>query len=194
MSNENQPEGIKATARRKRRYEPARRERIIAVTLDIIEHYGVAGTSWRKIAEAADVSLGSLTYYFESTEHLLEEAFRLLATEISAQFYARLARAQTQEDALIAVVDIIDQKVWGSPRTLLLSFELYAFASRNPRLKYLPQLWMEQSRSALEQHFSASAARALDVLIEGIGTHNFMDQNPMGRNDIERLVRLVARE
>ena len=62
-------ENKKDSGRRKRRYDPTRRERLIAVTLEVIEQYGVAGTSSRKVAEVADVSLGSLTYYFESINH-----------------------------------------------------------------------------------------------------------------------------
>lgn len=185
-------ENKKDSGRRKRRYDPTRRERLIAVTLEVIEQYGVAGTSSRKVAEVADVSLGSLTYYFESINHLLEEAFTHLSTKISNAFSERLAAARTREEALTAVVDIIDHNIWGSPQTLTLSFELYSFVSRNPHLQSLPQRWMQQSRLALEQHFTPSTARALDALIEGIGIHNHFDQEPMPRAEIESLIRQIA--
>ncbi|HGL5978133.1 TPA: TetR/AcrR family transcriptional regulator [Klebsiella oxytoca] len=185
-------ENKKDSGRRKRRYDPMRRERLIAVTLEVIEQYGVAGTSTRKVAEIADVSLGSLTYYFESINHLLEEAFTHLSIKISNAFSERLGAARNREEALTAVVDIIDQNIWGSPQTLTLSFELYSFVSRNPHLQPLPQRWMEQSRQALEQHFTPSTARALDALIEGIGIHNHFDEEPMPRVEIESLIRQVA--
>ena len=185
-------ENKKDSGRRKRRYDPMRRERLIAVTLEVIEQYGVAGTSTRKVAEIADVSLGSLTYYFESINHLLEAAFTHLSIKISNAFSERLGAARNREEALTAVVDIIDQNIWGSPQTLTLSFELYSFVSRNPHLQPLPQRWMEQSRQALEQHFTPSTARALDALIEGIGIHNHFDEEPMPRVEIESLIRQVA--
>lgn len=185
-------ENKKYSGRRKRRYDPMRRERLITVTLEVIEQHGVAGTSTRKVAEIADVSLGSLTYYFESINHLLEEAFTHLSTKISNAFSERLDAAKTREEALTAVVDIIDQNIWGSPQTLTLSFELYSFVSRNPHLQSLPQRWMEQSRLALERHFTPSTARAVDALIEGIGIHNHFDQEPMPRVEIESLIRQIA--
>ncbi|QNE50912.1 TetR family transcriptional regulator [Klebsiella michiganensis] len=180
------------SVRRKRRYDPQRRERLISITLDIIEQYGVAGTSSRKVAEMADVSLGSLTYYFESINQLIAEAFILLSFKISNEFSEILGAAETREQALLAVVDIIDRKIWGSPRTLTLSFELYTFVSRNPQLKALTQSWMKQSRMALEQHFTPPTARAIDALIEGIGIHNYFGLDPMARADIEQLVRKIA--
>lgn len=114
----------------------------------------------------------------EFVYHLLEETFIHLSKKISNAFSERLSAAVTREDALTAVVDIIDQNVWGSPQTLTLSFELYAYVSRNPHLRSLPQRWMEQSRLALEQHFTPTTARALDALIEGIGIHNHFDKDP----------------
>lgn len=192
MADESHPDSPQAMSRRKRRYDPSRRERLIAVTLEVIEQHGVAGTSSRKVAEMADVSLGSLTYYFESIHQLIEEAFIQLSLTISNEYRELLAAAKNQEEALIAVVDIIDQKIWGSPRTLALSFELYSFVTRNPQLRTLPQNWMKQSRQALEQHFTPATARALDAFIEGIGIHNLFDQDPMVRSEIERVVRLIA--
>lgn len=192
MADEMHKDLSETTGRRKRRYDPLRRERIIAVTLDVIEQYGVAGTSSRKVAELADVSPGSLTYYFKSINQLLEEAFVQLSLNISNEFRELLGAAKSREEALTAVVDIIEKKIWGSPRTLTLSFELYAFVLRNPELKRLPRKWMNQSRQALEQHFTPATARAIDALVEGIGIHNAFDQKPMARPEIERVVQKLA--
>lgn len=181
-----------ASGRRKRRYDPQRRERLIDATLDVIERHGIAGTSSRKVAEMADVSLGSLTYYFESINQLIEEAFIQLSSKISNHFSEILGAAKTREEALTAVVDIIDGQIWGSQKTLTLSFELYTFVSRNPQSKALPQRWMKQSRLALEQHFSPSTARVIDALIEGIGIHNYFDEEPMTRTEIEKAIRQFA--
>ena len=192
MDDNNHQNVAKVTGRRKRRFDPSRRERLIAVTLEAIEQYGIAGTSSRKVAEMADVSLGSLTYYFESINQLIEEAFTQLSLSISNEFREILGAAKTREEALIAVVDFIDQKIWGSHSTLTLSFELYTFVTRNPQLKNLPQRWMKQSREALEQHFTPTTARIIDAFIEGIGIHNYFDEEPMKRAEIERVIRQIA--
>ena len=46
---------------RQRRSEPGRRDRLLQVALEVIIARGVAGATYRLIAEAADVPLGSMT-------------------------------------------------------------------------------------------------------------------------------------
>ena len=45
-----------------RRNDPARRQRIIDATLAVIADHGTAATTHRRIAETAQVPLGSVTY------------------------------------------------------------------------------------------------------------------------------------
>ena len=78
---------------RTRRTDPDRRDRLIQVTLDLIAESGVAGISHRKIAAAADVPLGSMTYHFTSMDELLREAFTRFAEHIAGSFQARLGAA-----------------------------------------------------------------------------------------------------
>ena len=66
------PTAPAATAQR--RYDPGRRDRIIDACLDVIAESGVAGTSHRRVAQAADVPLGSMTYHFTGMNDLLHEA------------------------------------------------------------------------------------------------------------------------
>lgn len=58
-----------------RRSEPGKRDRIIEVTLDLIVEHGVAGATYRTVAEAAGVPLGSMTHRFTSRESRLLSAF-----------------------------------------------------------------------------------------------------------------------
>lgn len=71
---------------RPRRYDPERRDRIIDACLDVVAAHGVAGTSQRRVAAAADVPLGSVTYHFAGRDELLREAFGRFTRQASAQF------------------------------------------------------------------------------------------------------------
>ncbi|SEB57926.1 regulatory protein, tetR family [Streptomyces melanosporofaciens] len=53
----------------------ARRDQILNAALEVIAEHGAISVTYRKIAAAADVLLGSLTYYFDGMQHLLTEAF-----------------------------------------------------------------------------------------------------------------------
>lgn len=133
-----------------------------------------------------------MTYHFRGLEDVLEQAFVKLADDATEHFDLMLLQPRTREDAIQAVTDIIVDNVWASPRTLLLSYEFYAYVSRNPALRHLPEKWMRRSRSALGRHFDARTARALDALIEGLGIHNSFERQQMPRAEVCRLVSAVV--
>ncbi|MFD5316018.1 TetR/AcrR family transcriptional regulator [Streptomyces sp. NPDC127098] len=172
--------------------DPGRRDRIVEAALDVIAEHGVTGATQRRVAEAAGVPLGSMTYYFEGRQQLLVEAFTRLAQSMSARYRRLLDAAETVQEARDAVVEIICGPLWGSPRDLVLSYELYAFAARDPALLGVIRSWMRASRAALSRHFDPRTARALDALVEGFSIHNHLDDEPMSREDIAAVVRAVS--
>ncbi|MCT8003890.1 TetR family transcriptional regulator [Sphingomonas sanguinis] len=177
---------------RSRQNDPDRRQRIVTATLDVLAEQGVSGTTHRRIAAVAGVPLGSVTYYFATLEELLMAAFTQLAEESSNAFRARLAQAEDVAGARDAIIDIIAGSVWAEPRTLLLSYELYAFAARHPSVSSVMQGWMNNSRAALERFFDPLTSRALDALVEGIGIHNSIDPQPLDRQAIAAIVHRIA--
>lgn len=175
-----------------RRNDPSRRQRIIDATLEAITEYGVTGTTHRRIAAVAGVPLGSVTYYFATLDQLLTTAFEQLARQSSGTFAERMARAIDRGSAKDAVIDVIAGSVWATPRTLLLSYELYAFAARRPEIAAIMREWMRNSRIALERWFDPLTARALDALVEGIGIHNSIDTEPLDSDAIRAFVDRIA--
>ena len=158
--------------------DPGRRDRIIDACLDVITEAGVAGTSHRRVAEAAGVPLGSMTYYFDGMDQLLTEAFTRFSETVSAAFERRMAAAGNREEAKAAVAAIISEDVFGTPRDLVLTHELYALAAREPRFRHITNAWMARSRASLERHFDPATARLLDALIEGLTIHGALDTEP----------------
>lgn len=163
---------------RRRRYDPDRRDRIVEVTLDVVAEHGVAGTTHRRVAAAADVPLGSMTYHFAGMDELLREAFTRFATGVSDRFEERLSAAVDAEQARDAVVALVTEDVLGSRRDLVLTHELYTLAAREPGYRELTNAWMARSRAALERHFDPATARMLDALIEGLTIHGALDTEP----------------
>ncbi|WP_432180470.1 TetR/AcrR family transcriptional regulator, partial [Streptomyces sp. NBC_00063] len=168
--------------------DPGRRDRILDAALDVIAEHGAIKVTFRKIADAAGVPLGSLTYYFDDMQHLLTDAFTRLAESVSTRYGLLLEAAHTPEAAQDAIVEIICGKVWGTERNLLLSYELYAFATRHPELREVMRSWMQASRDSLSRHFDPLTARALDALVEGLSIHNSVDAQPTDRADVAAIV------
>ena len=170
------PTASAATAQR--RYDPRRRDRIINACLDVIAETGVAGTSHRKVAEAADVPLGSMTYHFTGMHELLHEAFSRFALTASKQFEERIATADDVETAKQAIADVIFHDVLSDQRDLVRTHELYTLAARDRSYRDITNAWMARSRRTLEQHFDPATARILDALVEGLSIHRALDNEP----------------
>ena len=179
--------------RRARRHDPDRRERIVAACLDVVGEVGVAGASARRIAAAADVPLGSVSYHFDSIDALLAEAFERFAREMSDRFEEVMARAEGMDEARDAVVGLITSAVLTDPREHVLTHELYTLAARDPAYRRLTHAWMARSRDALERHFDPLTARLLDAMIEGLSIHRALDTDPRPAAEVtEAVTRLTA--
>lgn len=183
----------KPGSRRGRPNDPGRRDRIIDACLDVVAEHGVAGASHRKVAEAAGVPLGSMTYHFAGFDELLHEAFDRFTAEFAQRFETRMAKAGTPEEAREAVITIILEDVFIDRRTLVLTHELYTLAAREPAFRDLTSTWMGRSRAALELHFSAQTSRLLDAAIEGLTIHSALATEPLSRDDIVEAVDRIVR-
>ncbi|WP_315094441.1 TetR family transcriptional regulator [uncultured Cellulomonas sp.] len=178
---------------RPRRHDPDRRQRLLDACLDVIGEVGVAGASTRRIAAAADVPLGSVTYHFDGVDALLLEAFEQFAHRVSGRFEEYLAGAPDVDAARRAVVDLITVDVLADPGELVLTHELYTLAARDPRYRRLTHEWMARSRHALERHFDPETARLLDALIEGLSIHRALDTEPHDPDEVVHAVDRLTR-
>lgn len=181
------------TPRRVRRHDPQRRDRLIDAALTVIAERGVAGTTHREIARAADVPLGSMTYHFAGMDELLHEAFTRFAEHIAGAFEACLSAAGDADQAVEAVVDLVhDLSDPGSHRDRVLAYELYTLAGREPRYRAITTSWMRRSRQELQRHFDPWITRQLDALIEGLALHRALDDDPFDRSLTADAVRKIV--
>ncbi|HMR49417.1 MAG TPA: TetR family transcriptional regulator [Arachnia sp.] len=176
-----------------RRNDPHRRDRIIDACLGVIAEVGVAGASHRKVAAAADVPLGSMTYHFSGMDELLREAFTRFASRIAEGFERRMASATDADSAREAVATIILEDVFGDQRDLVLTHELYTLASREEAFRDITAGWMARSRATLERHFDPETARLLDALIEGLTIHRALDVERRDPAEVRRAVDRLTR-
>ncbi|MBD8078444.1 TetR family transcriptional regulator [Cellulosimicrobium arenosum] len=175
-----------------RRHDPERRDRIIDACVEVIAEHGVAGTSHRRVAAAADVPLGSMTYHFTGMDELLLAAFERFAVGASAKFSRRVDPATTPEEAVQAVARLITHDVFENQRDLVLTHELYTIAAREPAFRAVTHPWMRRSRRTLERHFDPTTARLLDAFIEGMTIHRALDTEPHDDADVLTALRRLT--
>lgn len=83
-----------------------RRRQLIEATIVCIAEHGISGTTMAKVTQEAGLSMGLVSFHFESKENLLLETLLHLAEEHRARWHERLADSELAPEAkLAAVVD-----------------------------------------------------------------------------------------
>ena len=163
-----------------------------AATLDTIAEHGIHAVTHRKIATCAGVPLGSMTYYFDGMEPLLEEAFTWFTRQMSQQYRDFFAGVTGPEMACESITTLIHSSQVTTPHNMALMYQLYAFMHRSAALKTVMQDWMKMSQTTLEQWFDPVTTRALDAFIEGMTLHYVTDRAPLSREEIRAMVGRIA--
>jgi DNA-binding transcriptional regulator YbjK len=148
------------------------RSRVLRATLQLIGREGLAGVTNRSVARAARVSLGTLTYHFDSQRTLLREALDLFLDEETARLSTlteQLASAPvTVEDAARALEAILETE----PERRAAKMELYLQASRDPQLREAARrcfaAYERLATAALEALEIADAAQIAPVVVATI--------------------------
>ncbi len=154
------------------------RERILRTTLDLIGREGIAAVTNRRVADAADVSLGSLTYHFDSQLDLLRESLMLMVGEEVVRLEgiaAELRRARPSVEQVAVEVERVvretGRRIWE-----LAEFELHLQAARDPELRAASLrcfiAYEEVATAALEAlqvPMAKTRARSIVALMYGLG-------------------------
>jgi AcrR family transcriptional regulator len=113
------------------------RERILRATLELIASGGVAAVTNRRVAAAANVSLGSLTYHFASQAQLLRESLLLYVEEETTrreQIAHELATRAPNLEQVAEAVERIIATASDIPQQIA-ELELHLHAARDPELR-----------------------------------------------------------
>jgi DNA-binding transcriptional regulator YbjK len=134
------------------------RDRILRTTLELIGREGIAAVTNRSVAAAAGVSLGSLTYHFESQVDLLRESLLLFVGEEVERLEAIAADMRSRRPNVEEVAGEVERIVEGSTNRMqqLAEVELHLRAARDPELR-------DASRRCFEA-YEGVAATTLEML------------------------------
>jgi TetR/AcrR family transcriptional regulator, transcriptional repressor for nem operon len=179
-----QPSGSRAqNAHRKR-------ERLIEGARQLLHAQGVEATTLADIAEAADVPVGNVYYYFKTKDELVASAVAAHAEEVATAL-AALERHRTPKARLKAFIHMLAEQReltarYGCPQGSLCS-ELDKrdddIARSCAELMRLPIDWAEQQFRGMGRRDAAELAVALIASYQGIAllTNTFRDPELMSR-------------
>jgi DNA-binding transcriptional regulator YbjK len=120
-----------------------RRQDILEATLRVIGQGGVHNVSYRAVAQEANVSLASTTYYFDSKSALVEEALELMiARSTEAVRHYTTTRSRISRAELIdRILAFADAQINDPAALLSAQFELMLEAGRTSQLQPLARRW-----------------------------------------------------
>lgn len=154
---------------------PGKRERLIAAACDLFYRQGIAATTLAHIAEAADVPLGNMYYYFKTKDDIVAAVVEARTEEIRAATAALQRRHGNPKARLKALVGMLAESgdaiaEHGCPLGTLCT-ELANQPGRSPALTApLMQTlldWAEQQFRAMGRRDARDLARELIVAYEG---------------------------
>ncbi|MGH2912322.1 MAG: TetR/AcrR family transcriptional regulator [Solirubrobacteraceae bacterium] len=136
------------------------RERMLRATLELIATGGVAAVTNRRVAASAGVSLGSLTYHFDTQTQLLRESLLLYVEEETArreQIARDLALEKPGVEQLAQTIEQLAAIPSQIPRQIA-ELELHLHAARDPALR-------DASHRCFQAHeqIAAAALTALGI-------------------------------
>jgi DNA-binding transcriptional regulator YbjK len=154
------------------------RRRILEQTLRLIGEQGIGAVSNRRVAAAAGVALGSLTYHFPSQTQLLREALLLYVQEEVERLQVIAAELRASEPTaaqVAAEVQLIAERSSGRLEEVA-ELELHLQASRDPELQEASArcfaAYEEVARAALQALAvpdPARHARTVVAVMYGLG-------------------------
>jgi AcrR family transcriptional regulator len=176
-----------------------KRTRLVSGARAVIHQQGVEKTTIADIAEAAQVPVGNVYYYFKTKDELVEAAIAAQAEEITATL-AALEHHRTPKARLKAFVRLLAEQGeitarYGCPQGSLCS-ELDKRQDETSRscaqLIRLPIEWAERQFRAMGRRDAEELAVALQASYQGIALLTNTFRNPeLMRREARRLERWI---
>ncbi len=184
---------------RRTTFAEVRRREILEAVLCVIAAGGADAVTHRRVAEDAQVPLGSLTYYFESREDLIREAFRLYIAEAMA--FLREVERDVPPSTPAALVDMIlevARREFVSPESVRAEYELILHAARDGQVAREFAVWerglearLAASLSAMGAAHSVHAARTILHLVRVFEIEQIAGRTESHRELRNRLLTVV---
>jgi AcrR family transcriptional regulator len=157
---------------------PERREQLLDIAGQVIEHEGLAALTMERVAAAAQVSKPVLYAHFENRAALLLALLERYWRDVDDAVAARLKESASLDDRLTGLVEgVFDAIERGGPVVQLLlnndSYEPVVEEARNRRYREAERSWSNvyQDRIGLSKAEADAAAAILRSALNGATAH-----------------------
>jgi TetR/AcrR family transcriptional regulator, regulator of biofilm formation and stress response len=170
-----------STARRRRRHDPDRRERIARAAVVVLHRDGVLALNHRAVAEEADVPLGSTTYHFQGLDDLLAAALEWISDEEIRILDDWQAARDLKGNLMAALVDLL--LIYCNQRRAMsiLEYEVHVLAYRRPVMRELSRRWDRALNEVLSRYMSSADADLVIAMMDGVMLNNLTGDEPLAK-------------
>ncbi len=161
-----------------------RRGALLRAGMELAGERGMAGVTHRAVAERADVSLATTSYFFASLDDLLMEATRHFVAERAAELQAQAAELATASPRDFGA-NFARALNTGEHVRALAQIEAYLYAARHPDARPVVSEALTNYTAVAEttlatMGFSRACdrARAFVALSDGFSLHRLADPQP----------------
>jgi AcrR family transcriptional regulator len=181
--------------------EAIRREQILSAAIGLVAAKGYETTTIRDIAEAADVSTGTVNYYFEGKEDVLRSALVEASRRFRARLDSALAETATPLEALRAHAAAATPRTDAERRNQAVWVEFWARAQRDEQLRALHErvydAWRRQLAATVAEGVAAGAFRSVEpeawarhfaALVDGLALHVVLHPGSVSPDDMARAI------
>lgn len=184
-----------------------RREELIAATMTAIHRHGFAAVTISQIAEVANASVGSISYYFGGKDRLLEGAMLSLLSTLRQCTIEGLGAARSPRERLEAVIIAnFDPRLFSTEQCSVW-MQFWAFAPYAPHLARLHRINRARVSSNLRAELVSllpadeidNAQRSLQAYMDGIWLEAAQGEGPVEAGPAQQaalrfLATLLARD
>lgn len=147
-----------------------RKQHLVDAAVRVIATNGVTGATTRRVAEAARVSTGSISYYFDDKDDLYFAAFVEFVNDSVRNFERYFEEVSSLTEARAAVVRMLEEAATDHT-AVVLATELYSVSLRRPRFHLITEQWSQRFREIVGRHFSEDVVFAIDSFYVGAVLH-----------------------
>jgi TetR/AcrR family transcriptional repressor of bet genes len=186
----------------KKRIRDIRHDELIEAAIRGVHTHGYACVTMTEIAELADSTAASISYYFGSKEKLVEATMLRLLGILRHALLIRLETAKTPYERLIAIVDAnYDDALFTSEQTSVW-VQFWSHAPYAPALARLQNI----NRSRVRSHFrnelkqicapeaSETVRRALQAYMDGVWLEASQSNGPLNAKAARQEARRVVKQ
>ena len=169
--------------------DPGRSARIVRAAITVIAEHGIEALTHRRVAEAAEVPLGSTTYYFTGLDQLVEAALDEAARHSVAQLREWEQKLPPGADLPTALADFVVTSTTEEREHTIAEHNLYTVALHRPNLRSAAAAWDDAFARPFVARTDTVTGRMLGTLTCGLQMEVVLREEKPDRDKLEALVR-----